>query len=148
MDINLTDEERQVAVKYALRFDKTARQWRFWRWSAIACFVIGSCMLLAIEPFGNSIDSLPKSLLEPIDTNITPTPALNASSIKLLCTIIETRATTLRVEFYFAFQSLIIFGLGLGSLIYARSDWHRDQRDKLIAKLLRCIADSQKPNSQ
>ncbi len=139
MKIDLTDDERAVALKYAERLEKTAARWRFWRWSGVIAFVFGMCLLLAVEQLGKKLSSiaLPDQAL---NAEVTPTPELNASSIKLLASQIEVKAVTLRAEIFLVLKALIVAGIGVGMFVYATSDWRRDQRDRLVAKLLRCVA--------
>jgi len=147
MNIHLTDDERDVALKYAMRLEKTADRWRFWRWSGVVAFVAGMCLLLAVDHLGRKMSSLIRLPHRALSREVTPTPELNASGIELLESYIEVRVMSLRAEIFLVIKSLMVAGIGVGMFVYAVSDWRRDRRDRLIAKLLRCLASERDENS-
>jgi hypothetical protein len=143
IELQLTDEERKVARDYASRLEKSARRWRTSRWAAMAAFVFGVCVLLAADHFAQKMQSVTKLPDEILSADITPTPKLNAASIELLATHIDMRIAVVRAEFYLMLKALATAVTGLALFISVASNWRRDRRDRLTAKLLRCLADGQ-----
>ena len=141
IELQLTDEERKVARDYARRLEKNARWWRMSRWAAIAAFAFGLCALLAVDHFVQkmqSVTNLPDRILS---ADITPTPKVNAVSIELLANHIDVKIAILRAEFYLVLKALVTAVIGWALFISVASNWRRDRRDRLTAKLLRCLAD-------
>ncbi|HUW81249.1 MAG TPA: hypothetical protein VMZ31_00470 [Phycisphaerae bacterium] len=141
IELQLTDEERKVARDYARRLEKGAKRWRPSRWAAMAAFVFGLCLLLAVEHSVQKMHSVMNLPDEIVSADITPTAKLNASHIELLATHMDVKIVTLRAELYLVLKALIVAGIGVGLFVSVASNWRRDRRDRLMAKLLRCLAD-------
>jgi len=141
IELQLTDEERKVARDYARRLEKGAKRWRPSRWAAMIAFVFALCPLLAADHFVQKMQSVTNLPDEILSADITPTPKLNATSIELLANHIDVKIVILRAEFYLVLKALVVAGIGVSLFIYAASNWRRDRRDRLTAKLLRCLAD-------
>ena len=147
--LRLTDEERKVARDYATRLEKNAKRWRTSRWIAIAACMFGVCLLLGAERVGQKMRSVTDLPDEALSADVTPTPKLNASHIELLATHIDVKIVTVRAELYLVLKALIVAGIGVGLFVCVVSDWRRDRRNRLMAKLLRYIAvDHQEDNAE
>ena len=64
-------------------------------------------------------------------------PKTIESKLLLVASNVNTQIIALRAEMYLLSRILLVVGAGAGLLAYVLSDWRRDRRDKLIARLLR-----------
>ncbi len=138
-NITLTSEEREVVLNCAARLEKRSRYWRVWRWLAVACFVFGLGLLLAADRVATRVRSalkLPPNVLK-ISEN---TGAKSVeSSLELIVAHEDAQVMALRAEILLFLEALIVAGTGTALFAYAVSDWRRDRRDQVVAKVLRSL---------
>lgn len=136
MKIALTDEDRNVALEYATRLEKSAKNWRVYRWSTIFLFILSVGLLLGTDHMCKRLQ-LVGDLPEEIATvEIEPTPELNASRIEAVETATQLKVAILRRELSIWLKVLPMAFLSVAMLCHVLSNWRKDRRDQLIAKLL------------
>ncbi len=144
MNLKLTDAEKQFALKYSSQLENKAKAWRILRWPAILFFLIGTGIFLFTGDIGDILNEVMSTKGEIISNDVAPTPETNASNIETLTILIDMKADLLRVEFGDAMRGFIGLWVCFFLCLYVLSNWHRDQRDRLMAKVLRSMADSNK----
>ena len=141
-NITLTSEEREVVLDYAARLEKRSRHWRAWRWVGVACFVFGLGLLFAVDRVAVRMRStleFPPNVLK-ISENAGAKSI--ESSLELIVAHEDAQVMALRAELLLYLKALIVAGVGAALFVYAVSDWRRDGRDRVVAKLLRSVASS------
>src|SRR5258708_3185640 len=136
-NITLTSEEREVVLDCAARLEKRSRHWCVWRWLAVACFVFGLVLLLAANRVAARMRSalqLPPSVLK-ISENAGAKSV--ESSLELIVAHEDAQVMALRAELLLFLKALIVAGTGAALFAYAVSDWRRDRRDQVVAKVVR-----------
>ena len=132
-------EDRSVAASVAAQFEKKAVWWRRQRWFAIILFIAAVGLITMIER--QEFYFFPDLEPEGIDDALAPTPELNASSIRLLHSMIETQYVVVRTERALLFKGMIPFMISILLLVHVMSDWNRHKEYEILAKLVRNMAD-------
>jgi hypothetical protein len=141
-NVPLTSEDRVVILEYAARLEKRSCHWRVLRWLSVGCFIFGLGLLLAVDRVAARMRStleLPPNVLKISDN--AGAKSLE-SSLELIVAHEDARLMALRAELLLYLKALIVAGVGTALFVYAVSDWRRDRRDKVVAKLLRSVASS------
>lgn len=133
----LTPDDREVVLNYAARLEKRSRHWRVLRWLAVGYFVFGIVLLVAVyglETVMRSDFELPPEALK-----VSEAAGAKAmeNSLQLLAAHGELQVIALRAEFHGLLRALIVAGIGTAMFLYCVSEWRRDRRDRLVARLLR-----------
>lgn len=147
MNIKFTDAEKQFALKYSSQLEKKAKVWCILRWPAILFFLIGIGVFLFTGDVGNILGEVMVARGAIISDNGTPTPETNASNIETLSVLIDAKADLLRAELGDAMRGFIGYWVCFVLFLCVLSGWHRDQRDRLMAKVLRSVADNNEPEA-
>jgi hypothetical protein len=138
--VSLTPDEREVILDYAAQLKKRSRPWRGLRWLGVGCFIFSLCLLLAVDHYSAEI----RSRLE-LSSGALKVPE-NAgsksitSALEMVATHGEVQVAALRTEFYLFLKALIVVCGGTGLVVHAVSNWRRDKRDLVGAKLLDSLA--------
>lgn len=142
-NLTLTADEQKVVLDYANRLEKRSRYWRAVRWLAVGCFLFGLVLLFGFDWAGEKLRStmeLPREALKISDAG--GAQAVE-KSLERLATRVDGQIAVLRAEFYLALKVLVVAGIGTGLFLYAASEWTRDQRDRLVVRLLRAAVPPQ-----
>jgi hypothetical protein len=138
-DLELTPEERKIVLDYADRIDRQSRHWRKLRWVAILCFVVGIGLLIVTDRVSARMRSAFE--LHPEALKVREQAGADSMTTKLesLATHMDAQILILRMEFMLVLKALIYATIGTSLFVYVMSDWRRDARDKVFAKVLRSL---------
>lgn len=142
--VNLTSEERQVLLDYAARLEKRSRHWHARRWLAICCFVFGLILLLAVDRLSAVMRSAFELPPEALRISETASAEAGASSLQLVVAACNAQIAALRAEIYLVIGVYFVVGIGTALFVHAVSDWRRDQRDRLVVRLLRSFVSDER----
>ena len=142
LNVSLTSEERKDLLDYAARLEKRSRYWRATCWAAVFSFFAGLFLLFATYHFVSKFRSFSEVPLGAFEIPKDADPKLVSRYLGLIAAYTGLQETSLRVEFYFALKAVVAAVIGTALFIYVVSDWRRDRRDRVIAKLLRSVAAS------
>jgi hypothetical protein len=141
-NVTLTSEEQEVILDYAARLQKRSRQWRVFRWLSVGCFILGIGLLFAVvrlsDRMRSAIELPPEALKIPENAG----SKLVASSLEMIAAHGDAQVAVLRAEFFLVLKALMVAGVGTALFVHAVSDWRRDRRDRVVARLLRSVAAS------
>ncbi len=137
MKLDLTDEERSLALDYARRLERNARFWRIWRWFGIAALLLSLVLTAVAVRMDRKIQTVTDLPMEILNPGVAPTPELNASMIELVVTYVRLRAVALRTELLFLLKILVAQVLAVAVFLSCLVNWRRGDHDRLAAKILR-----------
>ena len=129
--MKLTQDEVQFVESYIEKLEKQARRWRFQKWSAVICFVLGLGLLLAMDTFAPHLRSV-------VDDTFSPPVATHEdTSTQLMKSYVDVKIVLLRTEIFLYLKAFIVAGIGTSMFVWTFSNKKKDQQDLLLAKFLR-----------
>ena len=140
ISVALAPEDRKVILDYAAQLEKRSGKWRGFRWAAVVCFMVGFGSLVGAFYLCGKMHfmvELPPSALkipEKLDAKAI------TSTLEVLSAFNDAKLASLRGELYTLVKALISAGIGAALFAHVASNWNRDKRDKVVAKLLRSVA--------
>ena len=129
-----------AVLSVAEQLEKKAVWWKRNRWISIFLLVGALGLIILIER--QDFYFFPPLIPESVEEAPTPTPELNASSIQLLHTMIETQYTVIRTERALLMKGMLVLILSVVLFGSVMADWRRDREYRVFAGLLRNLADS------
>ncbi len=133
-------EDRDAVLAVAEQLDKKAVWWKHNRWISILLLVGALGLIILIER--QEFNFFPALIPESVEEAPAPTPELNASSIQLLHTMIETQYVVIRTERAILMMGMFVLILAIEMFGSVMADWKRDREYRVFAALLRNLADS------